>query len=119
LRFGVIARDRLAAPKQSAGQGTTGGPVSSHDRPDRLARRARTECLGVGGPSPGRAPLLRFSSPTVLAGHARAIRGGRPPDDPASAFRHDRAGPRVLFEPYLPALTPRPCGFPLERTVLQ
>jgi hypothetical protein len=31
-------------------------------------------------------PLLRFSSPATLAGGARAIRGGQPPDDPASAF---------------------------------
>jgi hypothetical protein len=38
---------------------------------------------------------LRFSSPSVLAGHARAARGGRPPDDPASAFGIS-AGPRSL-----------------------
>jgi len=29
---------------------------------------------------------LRFSSPATLTGCARAVRGGRPPDDPASAF---------------------------------
>jgi hypothetical protein len=33
-----------------------------------------------------RAPLLRFSSPSTLAGRARAVRGGRPPDDPASTL---------------------------------
>ena len=36
-----------------------------------------------------RAPLLRFSSPSALTGNARVVRGGRPPDDPASAFHPD------------------------------
>jgi hypothetical protein len=58
----------------------------------RLLRRADTECRASMSRH-GRTPLLRFSSPATLAGRARAVRGGRPPDDPASAF-HLRSGPR-------------------------
>jgi hypothetical protein len=68
--------------------------LSSHDRPDLLAPRAGTECRTTGGRDIGRAPLLRFASPSTLAGRARAVRGGRPPDDPASAFAPVLAGPR-------------------------
>ena len=57
----------------------------------------RSTCCGtlacpmcMPAPVIGRAPLLRFSSPATLAGCARAIRGGRPPDDPASAFPSPR-----------------------------
>lgn len=40
-------------------------------------------------------PLLRFSSPTALAGPRCVVRGGRPPDDPASAFLPPICDPRV------------------------
>jgi hypothetical protein len=44
------------------------------------------------------ASLEVFESPATLTGCARAVRGGQPPDDPASAFPSRCVGPRVLFK---------------------
>jgi hypothetical protein len=67
LRLGVHARDRPAAPKQSADSGTTGTPVTTGPTSPRKVRRA---------------PLLRFSRPLQHTSAAsRAIsEGGRPSD---------------------------------------
>jgi hypothetical protein len=88
------ARDRPGSPNQSAAASTTGTTRFRFARPVRpgFVRRAGTECR-TSARRRGRTPLLRFSSPATLAGRARAVRGGRPPDDPASAF-HLRSGPR-------------------------
>jgi len=67
LRFGVVARDRPATPNQSTGPGTTSGPDTTG--PIRLARRAAAE-RRRSTVRRNRTPLLRFSSPSVLAGRA-------------------------------------------------
>jgi hypothetical protein len=89
------ARDRPGSPNQSAAASTTGTTRFRFRTtgPTRLLRRAGTECPASASRH-DRTPLLRFSSPATLAGRARAVRGGRPPDDPASAF-HLRSGPRL------------------------
>jgi hypothetical protein len=63
----------------------------SHDRPDRRSlRHAGTiVCLDKSMSAPvirSGASLEVSHSPATLAGCARAVRGGQPPDDPASAF---------------------------------
>jgi hypothetical protein len=84
----VESIDRLRAPRtRPVSCRRTTGPTFSRPRPG-------TECRTIGGRDIGRAPLLRFASPSTLAGRARAVRGGRPPDDPASAFAPVLAGPR-------------------------
>jgi hypothetical protein len=87
------ARDRPASSNQSpSSKHYERDPlIISHDRSDHRALdtlRGTRSCplmrVGLGisvGP-----PLLRFWSPATLPGCARAVRGGRPPDDPASAF---------------------------------
>jgi hypothetical protein len=90
-------RDRPASSNQSpSSKHYERDPlIISHDRSDH--RSLDTPCgtcscpvmrVGLGisvGP-----PLLRFWSPATLTGCARAVRGGRPPDDPASAFHPRR-----------------------------
>lgn len=104
LRFGVCS-PATASPHRinRSVEGTTGGTrlfAFSHVRPDPARRVARTPRCDVHVASPiRRAPLLRFSSPSAFAGHARVLMCGgcRPPHDPASPFR--RAGPRCSHGP--------------------
>jgi hypothetical protein len=77
------------------------------------------------GPAPWvGTPLLRFASPSTLTGGAGAVRGGRPPDDPASAFHPDPpARATAARSQQLPAgaddFDSRPCGFPLQADSLR
>jgi hypothetical protein len=89
LRRHVLAT-ALLRPNQSPHAKHYEHDPQSHDRPDLpLARRRHNVSRRCGPGSLGRAPLLRFSSPSALTGNARVVRGGRPPDDPASAFHPD------------------------------
>jgi len=83
---------------------TTGPTAVRSDTPARLCL-----CKSVPAPVVSQAPLLRFSSPATLTGCARAIRGGQPPDDPASAFPSCRRPARVLSSD----LPTRWCSFAL------
>jgi len=116
------ARDRPAASNQSPhAKNYERDPLSfSHDRPDRRGPRYPHMCAATSTSAGflGQAPLLRFSSPATLTGCARAVRGGRPPDDPASAFPIIRRPARLLFKATCRRdglSRSRPCGFPLER----
>jgi len=96
------ARDRPAASNQSPhAKNYERDPLSfSHDRPDRRGPRSPHMCAPTSTSAGflGQAPLLRFSSPATLTGCARAVRGGQPPDDPASAFPSFACvGPRAFF----------------------
>ena len=71
-----------------------------HDRFDRrpldmLKHPLRVPIIACRHRSSIDPPLLRFAAPATLTGCARAVRDGRSPDDPASAF-HLRAGPRAF-----------------------
>jgi hypothetical protein len=95
LRFGVLARDRLVLPKQSAEPGTAGEPFEA------TAARSLGLCLRsrmrrrASGPACDRAPLLRFFPLQHTLAAPRCPRQdpaddrqdlSQPPDDPASTF---------------------------------
>jgi len=91
LRLDVVARDRLAAPKQSAGSGTTGGPVTTGPAGSPVTPSHRV--CGRPRLANDRAPLLRFPYPLQRSPAAmRCPRAASPllGDDPASTL----AGPR-------------------------
>jgi hypothetical protein len=98
--YGLASRD-ACDPRPPAGGSVPPAPQASRAppaRPDLPARR-RTRWMGATAHRPGRAPLMRFSSPTAFAGRAalpgaagiRAIplRRSRPapPSDPTLARR--------------------------------
>ena len=60
------------------------------------------------GPGSWSGASLEVSAPATLAGRARAVRGGRPPDDPASAFPFRQPAPDFVRD--LPA-KPSPLRF--------
>jgi hypothetical protein len=94
-------RDRLAESNQSTrAKHYEHDPYLLHDRFDRrplgmLKHPLRVPIIACRHRSSIDPPLLRFAAPATLTGCARAVRDGRSPDDPASAF-HLRAGPRAF-----------------------
>ena len=97
LRLGVLARDRPAAPNQSADWGTTGGPVTTG--PIRPFYRGSGTSPEVCSPTAHTSRVARSFS-----------RGGRPPVDPASAFHH--RPPALCREPRPASLAHAVLRFP-------
>jgi hypothetical protein len=103
LRFGVIrSRPPCCARINRRTQRTTSATrlIFRTTGPTAVVRNIRTCVLRHRRPRGFlvRQPLLRFSSPATLTGCARAVRGGQPPDDPASAFpSFAHVGPRAFF----------------------
>ena len=114
-----MVRDRV--PVTASGSTVVNGPAGS------LARRGDARCSG-SSPSaphtgPAEAPLLRFMSPSSVRRPCRAVRGCRPPDDPAAAL--ETVSPRCplvrrasvveggpVRSGRVAGRSSRPCGFP-------
>lgn len=86
LRLGVLASElRVAEPIGITSRNPWRTP-SSPIRPSQREPRETQSRRCAHATTSNRIPLLRFSSPSALAGPRCAVQGSHAPDDPASAF---------------------------------
>jgi len=102
------ARPRPPAPAEAIGGDGNGGRTSRH-RLERSMLAGRADHAQPAGPT--RAASLEVFVPFSTRWPRRAVRGGRPSDDPASAFHVGPPARRQMLD-----RTDRPCGFALRRT---